>query len=236
MAPVSSTPWYRRGKRDINGIGCRARQFDRGEVTGVGRIRQAGHFGLPPNRCEGNDAVIQRRTTTQDQISAIRIGVGQLPIRVRVKMQALVTYQPPPRLRVMNGRSSRRQSQHRPDCARIGKARVHGSGSFRTTSSCQRLANHTGRARARCPQSGRTLCHGRCGYTLAIGPATGREAWTSARVRWACRSRRPYPLLRRSGRVPPTRPRSRWRRSSARRRTSTLTLRLRRGGVSRCRW
>ena len=126
VAPVSSPPRYRRGKRYVKGIGGRAGQFDRGKVTRVGWIGQTSYLGVPPNRCQSNDTVIQRRSTTQDQISAIRIGVGQLPVRLGVEMQALRTHQPPPWLRVMDRRGSRRQSQDRPDCARIGKARVHG--------------------------------------------------------------------------------------------------------------
>ncbi len=199
MAPVGSPPRYRRGERDIDGIGSRAGQFDRGKVAGVSRIGQASHLGSPPNSCESNDAVIQRRTATQDQISAIGIGVGQLPVRVRVEMQALRTHQPPPRLRVMDGGSSRRQSQHRPDCARIGKARVHGYWSLRKRGGYVNDRLITPAARGHDVPSPEGLCAtDRCGKTRCIRwKATLRPELSHQRI-IGRRRHRPPPSHRRA--------------------------------------
>src|SRR5262245_27431584 len=80
---------YCRGKRDVEGIGRTQKQLDRGEVAGVGRIRQPSHLGAPTNGGESNYAVVQRRTAAQDQIPPVGIGVGQLPGGVGVEMQAV---------------------------------------------------------------------------------------------------------------------------------------------------
>src|SRR6185437_7234946 len=80
--------------------------------------------------CETDDAVVECRAAAQDQVAAIGIGVGQLPVIIGVKMQALVTHEPSPRLGVMHGRGARPQSQHRPNGALIGKMIGHFTGPF----------------------------------------------------------------------------------------------------------
>ncbi len=164
VAPISSAPRYRRGERYIDGIGGGAGQFDRGKVTGVGRIRQASHLGSPPNSRESNDAVMQRRTATQDQVSAIRDRCWAVagPRRSRDAGSPH-----PPATATVACYGPREPETPEPGPSGLCRHRESARSWLLVPSvnvvSCQRSRNHTGRTRARRPQSKRTLCHDRCG-------------------------------------------------------------------------
>jgi hypothetical protein len=48
-------------------------------MVGLRRIRHVLHLGLPPQRSQGNRAVVQRRTAADYQIATIGIGVLEVP-------------------------------------------------------------------------------------------------------------------------------------------------------------
>ena len=63
--------------------------LDRGQVRGMQRVWQPVDLRLPTQRRQCHDGVVQRGAATQQQIPAVRVGVGQMPIRIGVQVQAL---------------------------------------------------------------------------------------------------------------------------------------------------
>lgn len=95
-------------------------------MFGLRRIRQAMHRGIPPQRGEGDHAVVQRRAAAEEQIPAVGIGARQMPIEVRVQVHAPLADSPLPRLRVVDRRCPHGESQRRMDRLGIREVRIHG--------------------------------------------------------------------------------------------------------------
>ena len=103
VPPVGASPWDRRSQRDVKLTSGMPGYLDRGQVRGVQRVWQPVDLRLPAHRRQCHDGVVQRRTTTQQQIPAVWVGVGHLPFRVDPQLQVLRVL-PPPWLGVVNRR------------------------------------------------------------------------------------------------------------------------------------
>ncbi len=101
-APVGAAAWNRGRESDIGGGGLVFGELDRGEMVGFSRIGHPVHDRAPSERGESDPHVVQRGTTTHDQICAVRIGRGQAPAPVRVEVQVVLAEPPQPWLGVVH--------------------------------------------------------------------------------------------------------------------------------------
>lgn len=94
-------------------------------MTGVVRVGNAGHRGLPAHRRQGDDAVMQCDAAADDQVAAVRVGAVQLHIRFGEELQTSRGDLPAPRLRVVYGRCAGGQREDRSQGAHVWELGVH---------------------------------------------------------------------------------------------------------------
>lgn len=127
VAPaVGASPRYRRRQHHVKVTGGVAINLDGRQMVRVRGVGQPVHLGLPSECRQRDDCVIQRCATTQQQIAAVRIGVGQTPVRIGIQMQTLGAHPPPPGLGIMDRRRPGGERQRGVDRVVIREASVHG--------------------------------------------------------------------------------------------------------------
>lgn len=96
-------------------------------VLGIG---ETVYLGLPAQRRQSDDAVVQCHTTAEDQLTPVRIGATQLHIGSREQLQTRRAYPPPPRLRVVDGGGPDGQGENRSHGFGVREMGVHGCRAF----------------------------------------------------------------------------------------------------------
>ena len=86
-SPVGAAPGNRRRHRDFGLRRLVAVQRDGGQVVRLGRVGQPVHLGGPAERGEGDAGVVQSCAAAQHQVTAVRVGFGELAARVGVEVQ-----------------------------------------------------------------------------------------------------------------------------------------------------